>query len=83
MEFEIGLLCPACRRVYQAKFDNEVTLDGGGATTLHCPQCKPHPVLNIITRYKVKELKVVKKYPIGIELESSLKIIKPKLAGIK
>lgn len=79
MEFEIGLKCPSCSRVYQATFDTEQVFEvgrgcPGGCTTVHCPVCKSHPCLIIIVRYKMVEFKGVKQYP-SKEQISKLKVV--------
>jgi uncharacterized protein YbaR (Trm112 family) len=62
MSLDLGLLCPSCNRVFQLDVNTEEA-DETGATTVHCPVCKNHPALLLLTRYKTLIFRGVKQYP--------------------
>lgn len=62
MTKDLGLLCPGCNSVFQLDVDIDGVSDEG-ATTVHCPKCKNHPALLLLSKYKTMVFKGVKQYP--------------------
>ncbi len=67
MIFEIGGKCPACGRVYAIGMDASHLLnreqDKGIIQVAHCPKCRDHPLLVMISKYKLVSIINVKKFP--------------------
>ena len=73
-EIKFGAQCPMCQQVFEFMVDTEKKAERG-ASMLHCPKCKTHPILNWITTYAVTNIKGINQYP---RKEGEIKIVQEK-----
>ena len=56
--------CPQCVKVYEITFDTTKRHPPEGVGVVCCPNCKRHPVMNLITPYVVDYLREIKLNPV-------------------
>ena len=67
MVIEVGGKCPTCGRVYAIGMDASHHLtkehDKGVIQVAHCPKCRTHPLLVLISKFALLSIIQVKQFP--------------------
>lgn len=60
--------CPECTKVYEITFDVTKRHPPEGVGVVCCPNCKRHPVMNLISPYVVDYMREVNLKPAGAKI---------------